>query len=257
MTWAKFEDRFPWHRKVRGLSDAAFRLHVSAVCWSCEHLTDGRILRAELHLVSDVKRPTFAAKELVSAGVWDENSERTGWEVHDFLLYNESRETILSRREADAERKRQGRASRPRPAETPPRPDGLPVESKRSPAGQTTGVQAESVVESGRPDPTRPDPTTPKGVVPRKRATQAPDLFPLTDDLREWGKQHCPSVVDPASETRQFLDYHRAKGSTFKDWTAAWRTWMRNAEKFTAERAARLPAEDPNEPWWMRRGGSA
>jgi hypothetical protein len=38
-------------------------------------------------------------------------------------------------------------------------------------------------------------------------------------------------------ETAQFLDYHRARGSVFKDWAAAWRTWMRNAAKFQPERA--------------------
>ena len=40
MPWAKFDDRYPWHRKVRGLSDAAFRMDVSAVCWCAENLTD-------------------------------------------------------------------------------------------------------------------------------------------------------------------------------------------------------------------------
>jgi hypothetical protein len=44
MPWAKFDDRYPWHRKVRPLSDAAFRLDVSAICWCAENLTDGVIL---------------------------------------------------------------------------------------------------------------------------------------------------------------------------------------------------------------------
>lgn len=166
VTWAKFEDRFPWHRKVRGLSDAAFRLHVSAVCWSCEHLTDGMVMRSELHLLSDVRRPTTSAKELTTAGLWDENDERTGWELHDFLVYNESRETVKNRREADAERKRQGRAATPSPAQTPEppsdRPSGVQPESKRSPAG----IQAESAPESVRPDPARPAPTSKHSLTP-------------------------------------------------------------------------------------------
>lgn len=40
------------------------------------------------------------------------------------------------------------------------------------------------------------------------------------------------------AQTDKFLDHHRAKGSTFKDWDSAWRTWMRNAVEFSQRRAA-------------------
>jgi hypothetical protein len=33
MTWVRFDDQFPIHRKMTGLSDAAFRLHVLAIFW--------------------------------------------------------------------------------------------------------------------------------------------------------------------------------------------------------------------------------
>ena len=35
-------------------------------------------------------------------------------------------------------------------------------------------------------------------------------------------------------EADQFSNYHHAKGSTFKSWDAAWRTWLGNARKFSA-----------------------
>ena len=44
-------------------------------------------------------------------------------------------------------------------------------------------------------------------------------------------------VFDPAAELDQFCDHHTAKGSIFKDWTAAWRTWCRNALKYQSQRA--------------------
>ena len=249
MTWARFEDRFPWHRKVRGLSDSAFRLHVSAVCWSCEHLTDGVILRTELHLVSDVKRPTTAAKELTTAGLWDENDERTGWELHDFLTYNESRFVILARREADAERKRLGRAARPSPGQTPSRPRGVQPDSDGTPSGHDFGLPAESTVESGRPVPARPEPTPspPTEVMPaapRKtnRATRVPETFPPDSEsatkLKEWAADACP-LVEIKSETENWQDWHRAKGDTAKDWIASWRTWMRRAQKDAEQRSTR------------------
>lgn len=38
--------------------------------------------------------------------------------------------------------------------------------------------------------------------------------------------------VNVAAEVEQFRDYHTAKGSVFKDWNAAFRTWLRNAKKW-------------------------
>lgn len=223
MTWARFEDRFPWHRKVRGLSDSAFRLHVSAVCWSNEHLTDGHLPGDDLPLLSDVRKPEPAAAELVRKTLW--LAIETGWQINDFLVYNESRATILARREADAERKRRGREGR-----TPKgvQPDSAPDTSADSPP------------ESVRPDPARPEPTqeppaTQEVAASRpKRATRVPDTFPPNTEaatqLREWAADACP-LVELRSETENWQDWHRAKGDTAKDWTASWRTWMRRAQK--------------------------
>ncbi len=79
MTWAKLDDHFPFHRKVRPISDAAFRLHVSAICWCCEHLTDGHVEHDEVALCSDVKKPATAVAELVKRGLWHETE--TGWVI--------------------------------------------------------------------------------------------------------------------------------------------------------------------------------
>ena len=70
MPWARFEDRYPFNRKIRPLSDAAFRLDVSGICWSAAQLTDGIIGVADLEAVSSVKRPRTAVKHLVACGRW-------------------------------------------------------------------------------------------------------------------------------------------------------------------------------------------
>lgn len=112
LMWAKFDDRYPWNRKVRPLSDAAFRLDVSAVCWSSEYLTDGVISPDDLPQVSDVKRPQLAAAELVRRGRWHASGHDCpdcpdvppgGHVVHHFLDYNPPREKV----EADREKRRQ------------------------------------------------------------------------------------------------------------------------------------------------------
>lgn len=79
----------------------------------------------------------------------------------------------------------------------------------------------------------------------RKRATTAPSDFAITDRLRAWARD---KVIpgDLAEHTERFLNYHRAKGSAFKDWDAAWRTWMLNELRFARERAA--PPSPPAPP---------
>jgi general stress protein YciG len=108
MPWAKFDDRYPWHRKVRGLSDAAFRMDVSAVCWCSENLTDGVIESDFLNLVSDVRNPRKVATELVRAGRWHADDHECeacpplpvgAHVIHDFLVYNPTREKVEKDRE--------------------------------------------------------------------------------------------------------------------------------------------------------------
>lgn len=89
-----------------------------------------------------------------------------------------------------------------------------------------------------------------------KRATQLPDDFKPSTSIQEMAIQQ---GVDLRAEFPQFVDHHRAKGSTFKDWDAALRTWIRNAAKFRKGPAPVLAAvKDPAllppvEANWMRR----
>jgi len=63
------------------------------------------------------------------------------------------------------------------------------------------------------------------------KATGLPPDFMVDDDLRAWASQRVPGL-DLTAETERFKDHHQAKGSTFKDWRAAWRTWMSRSEDF-------------------------
>lgn len=102
MPWVRLDDRFPSHRKVALLSDRAFRLYVSALCWSSEQLTEGRILDRELPVVARLRGPRTAAKELEAAGLWERIAD--GWEIHDYLEYQRSRERVQADRAATAAR---------------------------------------------------------------------------------------------------------------------------------------------------------
>ncbi len=43
MSWARLDDRFPGNAKICKISDSAFRLYVTAVCFCCEHGTNGAL----------------------------------------------------------------------------------------------------------------------------------------------------------------------------------------------------------------------
>lgn len=97
MPWVRFDDTYPVNRKVGGLSDAAFRLHTEAIFWCARELTDGRIARDELKQVSGIARADRHVPELVRRGVWVETGQ--GWEIHDYLVYQPTREKVLADRE--------------------------------------------------------------------------------------------------------------------------------------------------------------
>lgn len=66
---------------------------------------------------------------------------------------------------------------------------------------------------------------------PKKITTVAPENFDLTPELVTWAQaQGCNGNLQAITDS--FLDHHRAKGSKFIDWVAAWRTWVRNEVKF-------------------------
>ena len=60
--------------------------------------------------------------------------------------------------------------------------------------------------------------------------------FPVTPAMEKWARSH-GFACDLEAQTALFLDHHRAKGSLFADWQAAWRNWIRHVDVFAAQRA--------------------
>lgn len=68
------------------------------------------------------------------------------------------------------------------------------------------------------------------------RSSTLPDDWQPNDTHREVAAK-LPGIL-VSNEVENFRDHHRAKGSRFKDWDAAFRTWLRNAAKFASNRPA-------------------
>lgn len=281
MPWVKLDDRFPSHRKVALLSDRAFRLHVSALCWCSENLTDGHITDRELPLVAKVRSVKATAQQLVDAGVWDRTAD--GWAIHDYLDYNPSREQTAAERKKNAARQeafRKRRNGKPTPppsgdsnggsngvTKTGETHDGDTNAARRRHDGDTNAPQElhedeeEAQVSSFRNGvtngvPSRPVPSpTPSmadvggGSAGNAAPTPRPDGpspiddggFILSDSMRRWALDTFGPAIDIDHETALFIDHFRAEGTHRANWPAAWQKWIRRSAKWASERATRPP----------------
>jgi hypothetical protein len=95
-----------WHNnpKVLALGLAAMGLHAWSISYCDSELTDGFIPAAALPSLPGV---ASAVRALVAGGRW--GAVAGGYQLHDYLVHNRSRETVLSERERNAARKRDGR----------------------------------------------------------------------------------------------------------------------------------------------------
>lgn len=83
------------HRKIRGLSDAAFRVHVMLMLLANEETTDGVVEKTDLY-----QRGPKVAKELLAAGLVHETGD--GYVLHDYLRHQKPREELIKLSQANA-----------------------------------------------------------------------------------------------------------------------------------------------------------
>jgi hypothetical protein len=130
MTWARLDDQFHAHRKIRQAwhqAPASIGLHVMALTYCACFETDGFVDTAFVTEKLPVKSARDAAvRALIECGMWRELDN--GYVIHDYLDYNPSRAQIVERRAKDAERKTHG----------------VRKESERSPNGKDGGIRAVS-----------------------------------------------------------------------------------------------------------------
>ena len=97
--WLKLDVDFPDHPKVMNLSDGAFRLHVTGLCYASRYLTDGFLARPVVRRLGDIE----VTGELVTSGLWEESGDGD-FRIHDFLLHQSSREKVEGLKEANRTR---------------------------------------------------------------------------------------------------------------------------------------------------------
>ena len=149
MVWVRLDDRFPEDPAVVNLSDAAFRVYVTALCYCGRNETDGAF---SFKAIPGFTKP--AKDELFASGLWQPAGVGQA-SVRNFLKYNPGKELLGARRQEAAERMRRVRANKgrtsqepdstpaPAPAPAPaPNPEPVPVPGKESVPRRNTHVRA-------------------------------------------------------------------------------------------------------------------
>lgn len=93
MAWVRIHDGAMSHPKILSLTASAFRLWVGGLSYCQQHLTDGLIPVAALSVLLGTKAD---ANQLITAGLW--RTSDTGYIVHDYLEWNDSREVVQKKR---------------------------------------------------------------------------------------------------------------------------------------------------------------
>jgi hypothetical protein len=88
-TYIKLHDGMPENHKIVGLSDAAFRLYIEALCWCSRNRSDGKMPAAALRRLGSVK----AQREIGAAGLIHA-VDGGAWEIHDYLEHQRSKAEI-------------------------------------------------------------------------------------------------------------------------------------------------------------------
>lgn len=95
MAWARIDDNFFNHPKVRKAGKDAVIFHVAALCHSNAFTTDGFIADDMLQLIATQafhKRADGYADRLVECELWER--VEGGYLIHDFLKYNHSKTEV-------------------------------------------------------------------------------------------------------------------------------------------------------------------
>lgn len=129
-----------------------------------------------------------------------------------------------------------------------PSPIEAPSEALRSQEQEQEKEQEQDLFLS----PSAPQPTEePK---PKANRKKPPTPLPPDADLPAWLAAN--GIPERHPELAGFLDHHRARDNRFASWSAAWGTWLRNAEKFARGRGgpARHAVQPISSLWEPKRG---
>lgn len=129
MGWVRIDDNFADHPKVIGLSDSAFRLFITGLCYANRQLTDGLIPYQIVNawVGDNIEKPS---DELEDQELWERSDK--GFLIRSYSEYQPTKEKVQKKREEAKERLRRYREKQGNANET---------EKKRQPHTQPNPSQ--------------------------------------------------------------------------------------------------------------------
>lgn len=209
MPWVKFDDQFPLHRKVGGLSDAAYRVHTEAIFWCARNLTDGVIRDHEVNQIRP--RAERHVKEMVDRDLWHHAADAKdcsncsarlaeagrpippdGYVLHDYLDFQPSRAKVTQERQAKTERQQRWRDKKRGGSR-----DGS-VDTSRD---ASTPSPVDAVVDASVDAPVDPAPSPTPSPPRRKRGRESPGDPPPAAQRQAPGGGSTPDATHATSST--------------------------------------------------------
>lgn len=210
-------------------SPSAVLLHIAAMGYAAQHLTDGVV---PLALAQRIAGATAADAEICFKHGLLEDRHDGDVAVHDYLEHQRSaadakRDSVNGKKGAERRWGGDGDADGS--------PDGMAPAIGRAMASATKPPMAREREEREREEIERR---------PRKRpSTPMPDGWQPNDTHRRIaGEKH----IDIAAEATKFHDWTQANDRRYVDWDAGFRTWLGNAKTGTA------PTTRPGSSVWDR-----
>jgi hypothetical protein len=113
MTWAKVCDTLHGHPKALDAGLEAMGLWVRALSHCAAYGSNGHVRRSTaVSLAGTSERAERLARRLVRARLWELHASGDGWQVHDYLDCNPTRDAVLAEKAAKREGGRRGAANR-------------------------------------------------------------------------------------------------------------------------------------------------
>lgn len=242
---------FTHNRKIRRLSDAAFRLWVSAIDHANQDGTDGLVVAEDIECYPRAPRGKArdeAIAELVTLSLWHTAGDGR-WVIHDFLEWQLSAEERASEVLAREERLTRER-ERVRAVRALVRTHVHLGEQGSEPGGRQ-GVNVVDDERTSGVSPFPPDPLSDRkeseslgsestsGIRisdrPAKKGSARARRTQLPGDWRptvEHEARAAAEGLDLAAEAERFRLHAEATGRAMANWNAAFTTWLMNAKRF-------------------------
>lgn len=218
MQWFRFYSEALDDPKVQRLPGDLFKAWVNLLCLANEQEERGTLPPLDditFRLRLDYQKCEDALLGLKRAGLLDIDPETDLYVIHAWA----KRQPPSDIDSTAAERKRR---ERERKQANKPVTRDVTRDNRDSHGGVTGDVTR---LEKSRVEKNREEQSKEERKAAASRGTPAPDIFPISDAMRDWSAKHAPGV-DIERETEKFLFRNRSKGILYKDWLSAWKNWM-------------------------------